>query len=218
MRKLVLVHSVEEALANLHRFDRELAKSPELQARLSHVHAWYAARRPDGSWTFGPSKFIGYRNNNAQEYLRTYKRGANGGTTEGRLKHWFEPVDPESPLGSQLTEAVGEFLGRWNHAPRKNMRIKVLTTELDRLPVAARPPSAGSDRLLSRISSDPRICGGRPCIKGTRMRVSDVVDMLAHGAAREEILEDFPYLSEEDIAAALAYAARSTDHRVIRAA
>jgi uncharacterized protein (DUF433 family) len=70
----------------------------------------------------------------------------------------------------------------------------------------------------SRISADPRICGGRPCIRGTRMRVSDIVDMMAAGATRAEILEDFPYIQDEDISAALAYAARATDHRVIRAA
>lgn len=72
--------------------------------------------------------------------------------------------------------------------------------------------------LLDRISSDPGICGGRPCIKGTRVRVSDIVDMLAQGATSAEIVEDFPYISEDDIAAALAYAARAVDHRLIRVA
>lgn len=47
------------------------------------------------------------------------------------------------------------------------------------------------------------------------MRVSDIVDMIAAGATRPEILEDFPYLTDEDITAALAYAARATDHRVV---
>ena len=65
---------------------------------------------------------------------------------------------------------------------------------------------------------DPLICGGRPCIKGTRMRVSDIMGMMAHGAGPAEILADYPYLSEDDIAAALAYAARATDHRVIQPA
>jgi uncharacterized protein (DUF433 family) len=78
-----------------------------------------------------------------------------------------------------------------------------------------KPTIAG---LLERISIDPKICGGRPCIRGTRMRVSDIVEMLALGATRAEILEDFPYLAEDDIAAALAYAAQATDHRIIRAA
>ena len=69
-----------------------------------------------------------------------------------------------------------------------------------------------------RISIDPEVCGGRPCIKGTRVRVRDILDLLAAGATREEILEDFPYLTNDDIAAALHYAANQADHPVISAA
>ena len=72
--------------------------------------------------------------------------------------------------------------------------------------------------LLSRISSDPAICGGRPCIKGTRMRVADIVEAIALGAKQEELLADFDYLTREDIAAALLYAARATEHRIVRTA
>jgi uncharacterized protein (DUF433 family) len=68
---------------------------------------------------------------------------------------------------------------------------------------------------LSRISIDPDICGGRPCIRGTRMRVSDLIEMLAAGTSQAEILADYDYLTQEDISAALAYAARATNHRVI---
>jgi uncharacterized protein (DUF433 family) len=72
--------------------------------------------------------------------------------------------------------------------------------------------------LQARIISDPQICGGRPVIKGTRMRVSDIVEAFAAGATRSEMLADFPYLADEDISAALAYAARAVDHRVVHAA
>lgn len=58
-----------------------------------------------------------------------------------------------------------------------------------------------------RIAVDPAICGGRPTVAGTRMRVSDVLEALACGVSEAEILEDFPYLSIEDIRACLAYAA-----------
>ncbi|MGE0409087.1 MAG: DUF433 domain-containing protein [Amphiplicatus sp.] len=75
-----------------------------------------------------------------------------------------------------------------------------------------------ANTLLKRISIDPGICGGRPCIKGARLRVSDLLDMLAAGVPEATILKDFPYLSKEDVAAALAYAARASAHRVIRAA
>ena len=69
-----------------------------------------------------------------------------------------------------------------------------------------------------RITIDPNVCGGRPCIRGQRIRVSDILEMLASGASREEILEDYPYLEAEDIAAALSFAARQTDHLILRAA
>jgi uncharacterized protein (DUF433 family) len=72
--------------------------------------------------------------------------------------------------------------------------------------------------FLERISVNPEVCGGRPCIRGTRMRVRDILDLLAAGATRAEILADYPYLADEDITAALAYAARQTDHPVIPAA
>ncbi len=80
-----------------------------------------------------------------------------------------------------------------------------------------RSPESSAE-LLGRISVDPEICGGRPCIKGTRMRVSDILEMMSGGASRAEILADFPYLTDTDIAAALAYAAKAADHRVIWAA
>ena len=72
--------------------------------------------------------------------------------------------------------------------------------------------------LLNRTTSDPEICGGRPCIKGTRMRVADVVEALAHGATQQQLLADFDYLTADDIAAALLYAARATEHRIVRTA
>jgi uncharacterized protein (DUF433 family) len=59
---------------------------------------------------------------------------------------------------------------------------------------------------LSRITTNPDICGGRPCIANTRMRVSDVLDLLAAGETRAAFLADYPYLADEDITAALEYA------------
>ena len=77
--------------------------------------------------------------------------------------------------------------------------------------VTLAPGRNGDHALLARISSDPRICGGRPCIKGTRMRVVDIVEALARGATKEQLLKDFDYLSSEDIAAALLYSARANE-------
>lgn len=71
---------------------------------------------------------------------------------------------------------------------------------------------------IDRITVSPDVCGGRPCIRGLRIRVKDVLDLLAAGAAREEILADYPYLEPEDIAAVLAFAAKQNDHPVLRSA
>ena len=72
-----------------------------------------------------------------------------------------------------------------------------------------------STELLNRITSNPRQCGGRPCIRAMRIRVKDVLDMLAGGASEEEILADFPYLEPDDIRASLEYAAAQIDHAVV---
>ncbi len=72
--------------------------------------------------------------------------------------------------------------------------------------------------ILERITVNPHQCGGRPCIRGMRMRVKDILELLAAGASREEILADYPYLEPEDITAALAFAARQVDHPVLRVA
>ena len=60
---------------------------------------------------------------------------------------------------------------------------------------------------LNRITFDPDQCGGRPCIRGLRIRVKDVLEMLANGATEAEILESYPYLEHEDIVAASAFCA-----------
>ena len=74
------------------------------------------------------------------------------------------------------------------------------------------------DELLRRITIEPGKCGGKPCIRGLRMRVSDVLDLLAADAPEEDILRDYPFLERDDIRAAIAYAARQTDHIVLKTA
>ena len=71
--------------------------------------------------------------------------------------------------------------------------------------------------LLDRITVNPEQCGGRPCIRGMRMRVIDVLQLLAAGDTPDQILADFPYLEREDISAALEYAARRLDHPTLAA-
>jgi uncharacterized protein (DUF433 family) len=69
-----------------------------------------------------------------------------------------------------------------------------------------------------QIVINPQVCGGRPIIAGTRMRVSDILDMLAEGVAVDEIIADFPYVSRDQVKACLQYAARAFDHPVVLAA
>ncbi len=69
--------------------------------------------------------------------------------------------------------------------------------------------------LLDRITINPEQCGGRPCIRGMRIRVTDVLDLLAAGLSREQILEELPDIEPEDIKAALQFAARKLDHPIL---
>lgn len=75
-----------------------------------------------------------------------------------------------------------------------------------------------TSEVFPRITVDPNVCFGKPCIRGMRIRVTDVLDMLAGGATRAEILADYPYLEDADITAALGYAARAADNKIAFAA
>ena len=71
--------------------------------------------------------------------------------------------------------------------------------------------------LLNRITIEPGKCGGRPCIRGMRIRVTDILQLLSAGEPYEEILEDYPNLQRDDILASMEYAAHQTDHLVLQA-
>jgi uncharacterized protein (DUF433 family) len=68
---------------------------------------------------------------------------------------------------------------------------------------------------LDRISIDPATCGGKPCIKGTRIWVSLILDLLASGTTEAELLADYPGLTHDDVLAAIAYGAEAARERVI---
>ena len=72
--------------------------------------------------------------------------------------------------------------------------------------------------FVSRITFDPNQCGGRPCIRGMRIRVKDVLELLAAGETEGSILADYPYLEVEDIRACLGFAAAEIDHPILRSA
>jgi uncharacterized protein (DUF433 family) len=71
------------------------------------------------------------------------------------------------------------------------------------------------ESIIERISIDPRICFGKPCIRGTRIWVSLIVDNLADGVPEAQLLTAYPQLETEDIRAALAFAAEMTRERII---
>ena len=71
------------------------------------------------------------------------------------------------------------------------------------------------NQLLERISINPNVCFGKPCIRGTRIWVSLILDYLASGMTVEEIIEEYPHLTHEDILAAIAYGAEAARERII---
>ena len=204
-----LVDSLDKALENIARYRAEVEREPRLVGRMKQVRAWYAIRADDGAWLFGPSKFIGYASSTAKACL-SRAAGRNGRRSESVLKEWFGVVPPATHLGGELAVALRKFLNEYGHSgPHEHARICVRKHPLT--------GSADSVRREEhrRIQVDSAICGGRPHIRGTRVRVSDILDLLASGASMSDILADYPYLSEADMRAALAYGAAATEHRII---
>ena len=214
--KPTTVTSVEEVFENIGHYQEALRRHPEILARVAMVWSWYACKDDSGRWKFAPSKFIGYRNAGAERYLAEAGFGGDldGRITERVLSEWFAAPAKDSKLDRELREALRAFLAGFAKAPGARARINVPKSNL----AMATPPQRAVPDLLIRITFDPEICSGRPCIKGTRMRVADIVEALAHGATRKQLLADFDYLDDDDISAALLYAARATDHRVLRTA
>ncbi|HZO24844.1 MAG TPA: DUF433 domain-containing protein [Chloroflexota bacterium] len=69
--------------------------------------------------------------------------------------------------------------------------------------------------LVERITVNPKQCGGRPCIRGMRIRVTDVLELYAAGLTAEQILEELPDLEPEDLQASLVFAARRLNHPIV---
>jgi|SRR5689334_5058828 uncharacterized protein (DUF433 family) len=100
---------------------------------------------------------------------------------------------------------------------RRHLLIKILSTcPWKKVSVSLAIRSFMKPERLNRITVEAGKCGGRPCIRGQRMRVTDVLELLAAGATFEEIIRDYPFLEREDILAALDYAAYQTDHVVLQ--
>ncbi len=207
-----VVASYEEAAANIQTYQAALDGHAQLAARIKQHPAWYAIKAESGEWLFGPSKFIGYADADARSYLAAYSR-SDGRETEPALRKWFEPVSPDTALGRELSEAFARFAAAHGKTPNSRWRVSVPVAYL-----SERRGTMPRDIVSSRIAFDPAICGGRPHIRGTRIRVSDIVAAMAEGETVGELVADFPYLTEADVTAALRYAAGVVDHRVLVAA
>ena len=171
----------------------------------------------------------------------------SGKAAEQRQKGWFEWLISVAPSGAfqdsdaePTAYAVGYLLPQLRSSRRRYDCNKVScapsktflypasdsldwmlgTKFLRRSMVELRPIIIhyADMKLLDRITVEPGKCGGRPCIRGLRIRVTDILGMLAEDVSHEEILRDFPYLEPDDIRAALAYAARQSDHAVLQSA
>ena len=207
-----LVKSAEQARKNVLVFEKELANNRGLADIMSYGRAWYASRNGK-RWVFGPSKFVGYEGNTARRYLDTHDR-RDGRLTERILSQWFKEVSPNTALHRELCLSLQGMFARYGKSPNKLIRLNVLKADFE----VPSHTDKGERTNLSRITVDAEICGGRPCIRGMRIRVNDILDLLAAGNDQPQILADYPYLETGDIEAALEYAAQAVDHRVIKAA
>jgi uncharacterized protein (DUF433 family) len=77
---------------------------------------------------------------------------------------------------------------------------------------AREPTRLDEKALLSRITIEPGKCSGRPCIRGMRIRVIDILELVAYGMTPKQIVKQYPYVEEQDVKACLLYAARYIDH------
>lgn len=206
-----LVASLDAAVENIARYQIDVREERALAKEMRRVHVWYGVRSEAGAWLFAPSKFVGYADNSGRAHVSEH-RNRDGGQTEKTLRRWFEVVPHGSRLGSELDAALHRFVQDHGHSrPRSSVQICVPRTILE-------DGDAGNREARGRIHVDPSICGGRPHIRGTRVRVSDILDLLASGAEESDILADYPYLNEADVRAALAFGAAAVGHRLITTA
>ena len=117
-----LINSPEDASLGIEAYNKEIEASNRLRERLAYVRAWYAVKTKNG-WSFGPSKFIGYQELTANDYLGG---GLDGRKTEARLAKWFQAVDDSTELYDELYDALESFLAAYGKTPSSAVRINVV--------------------------------------------------------------------------------------------
>lgn len=123
-----LVRRAADAIANIHTFNREIEAMTDM---LGKSRAWYAARAEasDGTWVFGPSKFIGYESNNAEKYCSS--KDLDGRETEAVLKSFFVAVSPDSALGQDLAHQHRMLLADYGKVPNRAARFYVSRDDIE---------------------------------------------------------------------------------------
>jgi uncharacterized protein (DUF433 family) len=206
-----IVTGLSEVIENIGNYNSAIAKG-KLRDVIAYVRHWYAFKE-GGSWQFAPSKFIGYASITPAIYQREHKE-LDGRIAESALKQWFEEIPEGHVLKEELQKELRRFIASHGKSLNSLAQIHVLKSQL---PDPVRKKSAAAGETW-RITANPDMLGGKPCIRGLRIRVTDILEALALGATRAEILEDFPYLEDGDVTAALEYAVGSVDHRLVKAA
>jgi hypothetical protein len=142
---LKIVSSPAQAIANIRKFEQEVAKSTDLQNRLPYARAWYATKDADARWHFGPSKFIGYQDIDAAIYLREADE-ADGRRTEAQLQSWFSIAVEGNPLHSELYAELVGFLAKYGKTPSTKARINISLGIRRRF--LDKPEYSGDDNLV----------------------------------------------------------------------
>ena len=205
-----LVSSLQE-VTDLIKHYNSLMLPSRVEAMIGYTRNWYAMKSDSGAWMFSPANYVGWVGN-IEAAMADEK--AEGRKIEATLAEWFEVVGEGHPLATDLRAALKGFAATKGKTVHRLARLHVLKGDV---PTAV---SAPHDVRLEtwRITSNADMLAGKPCIRGLRVRVADILGILADGATRASILEDYPYLEDGDITAALQYAAASVDHRLIKAA
>ena len=116
-----LVSSTDSVREAINRYNKELKQCSDLVKRMPFVRSWYAIQEDDGNWKFGPSKWVGYDDLDANTYLNQSNKTLDGRKTEAHLSKWFQEVNPTSELYVNLTV----FLANYDKSPNKLVRINV---------------------------------------------------------------------------------------------
>ncbi len=162
-----IVSTLPQTLRNIERFGEELALSEELQGRLAFARSWYAHQGANDEWHFAPSKFCGYKDMTAKEYVNDDPR--DGRRTEKQLQSWFTTLSALDPLFEELSERLTGFLAQYGKPPSSAMRINVSND------FYAAYRDRGSDTSSDRTIADLLIAVAARLPNAERSRVRDAL-------------------------------------------